>query len=87
MTIVRIELDPYLFNKKGSEDEKITWIILNVGLNCDYYKTYNWLEETKMWARGGDYFPDLSWEEFLAIARKYSFWNTWEKQFLLEEDK
>ncbi|MDD5015199.1 MAG: hypothetical protein PHW73_08880 [Atribacterota bacterium] len=66
----------------SEEEKKVYWIVMNAGLNAMHIDNCDWLEETKMWAKAKDYFPNLSWEEFLVIARKYSVWNTYEKEVL-----
>lgn len=80
MSIVRVELNISIQNE---EEEKIYWLTMNVILNglgassCD--QEYSYLEEAKLWAKSPDYFPNLTWEEFLEIACKYDFWNLFEK--------
>ena len=68
----------------NSEGGKVYWLTINVVLNGLNAKNYDWLEETKIWTKGLDYFPKLSWEDFLLIARKYDFWSSFEK-ILFEE--
>ncbi len=62
-----------------SEENKVYWVMGNAILNGLNYPDYNYLTETKEWAKGKDYFPDLSWEKFLLVARKYTFWENFEK--------
>lgn len=66
-------------NYKDTEEGKIYWITINIVLNGLNVENYDWLAETKNWAKGADYFPDISWEDFLLMARKYSFWLEFEK--------
>jgi len=69
-----------------TEEEKVSWVTVNTCLNglgaesCG--DEYNWKEEAMIWARGKDYFPELSWDEFLTMARKYDVWNDFEEGFL-----
>jgi hypothetical protein len=52
---------------------------MNTMLNGFSIEKYNWREELKNWSKAGSYFPTLTWEEFLTMARKYDFWNDFEK--------
>jgi len=69
-----------------NEEEKISWVTMNTYLNgfgaegCG--EEYNWKGEVILWAKATDYFPELSWDEFLSIARKYDVWNRFEEAFL-----
>jgi len=73
-----------------TEEGKVSWVIDNTILNGfgheNYRLTedpsmpkYNYWEEAMLWAKSKDYFPDLSEEEFLTLARKYDDWNKFEK--------
>ena len=63
----------------NSEEGKVYWVVMNTALNGLSIDDYNWLEEAKLWSKSKDYFPYLSWEEFLNLARKYEFWNSFEE--------
>ena len=65
--------------KTDTEEGKVYWVVMNTVLNGLNINPYNIEEEIKMWAKGADYFPDLSWEEFLDVARKYEFWRHFEE--------
>ena len=73
-----------------TEQKKVSWVIANTVLNGfgheNYRLTedptvpeYNYWEEAMLWAKSRDYFPDLSEDEFLIMARKYDDWNDFEK--------
>ena len=79
MTVYTVELDKELVDDRESERSKVYWITMNVVLNGLSVDDYDWLEETKNWASGTEYFPELSWEEFLEVARKYEFWPDFEE--------
>ena len=69
---------------KQSEQEKVVWIVTNTVLNGygliedPSMIKYNYWEEAMLWAKSKSYFPELSQEEFLIIARKYDIWNEFE---------
>ena len=76
---------------KQSEQEKVVWIVTNTVLNGygheNYRLTedpsmnkYNYWEEAMLWAKSKSYFPELSQEEFLIVARKYDVWNEFEDE-------
>jgi len=73
-----------------TEEERVYWVTVNTCLNglgtegCG--DEYNWEEEAIIWARGKDYFHELSWDEFLIMARKYDVWNNFEKGFLTKKE-
>ena len=83
--ITKIEIGPDVFGDKNDTMNKISSVVFNVGMNCSVFSSYDWLEETKEWVKV--YFPDLSWEEFLTMAREYDFWNNFEKKYLNNKDK
>lgn len=65
------------------ERDKVLWIIGNTVLNSleplKEGQDYNYWEEALKWAKSKDYFPDLTTEQFLAVARKYDEWDEFEK--------
>lgn len=65
------------------EKEKIDWIVSNTILNSfgpiNAGEEYNYWEEVMLWAKSKNYFPNLTQEQFLEIARKYDSWNEFEK--------
>ncbi|STO12789.1 Uncharacterised protein [[Flavobacterium] thermophilum] len=69
---------------KDNNKEKIEAILMNTILNSFHFsqsEEYNNWEEALKWAKSKDYFPDLSEDEFLLLARKYDIWNEFEKIF------
>lgn len=74
----------YWLNNK-TEESKVMWVTTNTALNGLGAESigyeYDYWAEAMMWAKGKDYFPDLSEEEFLTVARKYDVWNEFEKAY------
>ena len=71
--------------KQESEEDKVRWVVLNAVLNFPQDgndDSYNPYEESLMWARSKDYFPDMEDEVLLTLLRKHDIWNDWEKSFL-----
>jgi len=75
-----------------TEEGKVAWIIANTVLNGYGYENYrltedpsmpeyNYWEESMLWAKSRDYFPDLSEDEYLTLARKYDNWNEYESGY------
>ena len=65
-----------------TEEQRVYWVAANTYLNGVSIPDYNWKSEAQSWAKGEDYFPELSWEEFLEIARKYEVWTAFEEAVL-----
>ena len=67
-----------LFNEMD-EENKIKSIVVNAvlnGLSSD--NSYHFWNEAMEWAKSKNYFPNLSEDDFLKIAKKYDIWNDFE---------
>jgi len=62
-----------------TEEEKVLAVALNLYLNGFSSEKYDWRFEAEAWAKSSSYFPELTYYQFLEIARKYDFWVELEK--------
>jgi hypothetical protein len=71
---------------KNTNEDKLRWLTFNVFINSIYIDNFDYRKEVLIWASGKDYFPKLTEDEFLAMARDYEIWNSFEEAFLNKEN-
>jgi hypothetical protein len=71
---------------KNTDEDKLRWLTFNVFINSIYIDNFDYRKEALIWASGKDYFPKLNEDEFLAMARNYEIWNSFEEAFLNKEN-
>jgi hypothetical protein len=72
---------------KNTEEDKLRWLTFNIFINSIYIDNFDYHKEVLIWAKGRDYFPELTEEEFLMVARKYEIWNSFENAFLNNKEE